>query len=628
VLRQYQKEIVEKCANKNTIFTLPTGAGKTAVAAELIRIRIESTRLKAVLFVPTTTLLKQQQHEMKLWLSNEYEVKVLKGGDAYPKEFGVLISTAEAFNNALINRESHAINEFCIMVFDEVHHCKDSHAYSRVMETIKSEMERANVQSPVRFVGMSASLTYEITPKGVAASIEHLKRALNVEKLVTYDIEQLVNMGYKPNERKLLCDFRCVPHNAKAIPVGDRRTDVRSAIYRRIQDRTATPLTLLVYEIVMKVEESCKIVFDDYMELKAETNVSEWPRRATMMVERAKSDSQRSCSRQMEIWWKAFYLLTITWEDKEHLIVHWIKMHQDTYKSDIKSKATRELINDVMRHKQCTLDGHTMFDVLVNKIMSTQTTLTTNGVKMKGLIFVANKLEGLIVADYLASDKDMKSIGIKTKFVAAPKSSSVVKLSKTSVNQTLKDYECGELDLLVTTTLLEEGFNDKGVNAIINLSSIDHTVSLEQRLGRARGQDSSLHLLVEHPNRSINAISDSLRLQKKYISEPMPEVIEARAKQSREAKLKSADEYLSRQTVEQMRREPKAILNAYMAKSNMMVDREIVQTALSNEGMYKVTLTVRSLNLAVEAVGRTKRNTESEAAFEMLREVKSLKLLR
>ena len=58
--RDYQKEIVKKCIEKNCLVVLPTGIGKTLIALMLAISRMQSHPTEKILFLAPTRPLAQQ----------------------------------------------------------------------------------------------------------------------------------------------------------------------------------------------------------------------------------------------------------------------------------------------------------------------------------------------------------------------------------------------------------------------------------------------------------------------------------------------------------------------------------------------------------------------------------------
>lgn len=93
-LRKYQKDVVDAIGHENTIIKMPTGSGKTFVAAEFIR---RNQGPKSTLFlVPACDLVTQQSQALKAWIG--CDVAEYMGGLSCPvARFDVIVSTPQAF---------------------------------------------------------------------------------------------------------------------------------------------------------------------------------------------------------------------------------------------------------------------------------------------------------------------------------------------------------------------------------------------------------------------------------------------------------------------------------------------------------------------------------------------------
>ena len=124
-LRQYQKKAVDGIGTHNTIVKMPTGSGKTFVAAEFIRRGLAKmdkqsdddaatvittgtgsvytkssyiAPLAALFLVPNCDLAVQQKRAVQAYVGDSYYVVDYMGGKAAPtKKFDVLVSTPKAF---------------------------------------------------------------------------------------------------------------------------------------------------------------------------------------------------------------------------------------------------------------------------------------------------------------------------------------------------------------------------------------------------------------------------------------------------------------------------------------------------------------------------------------------------
>lgn len=122
-LRDYQFRIARECEKANTIVVLPTGSGKTLIAAEVIK-RLGSP---ALFLVPTCLLVAQQAEALQSWTG--LDVAKYRGGMMMPPSFDVLVTTPEAFRMAQRDaaRDNYSPDSpllqwemFRVVVFDEV----------------------------------------------------------------------------------------------------------------------------------------------------------------------------------------------------------------------------------------------------------------------------------------------------------------------------------------------------------------------------------------------------------------------------------------------------------------------------------------------------------------------------
>jgi ERCC4-related helicase len=91
-VRDYQKELFENCKNKNSIICLPTGTGKTFIAAMImynILKENENLKKKPIIFLACTRVLVDQQfqffcekmHNLNITKKLENDINELKKFD-------------------------------------------------------------------------------------------------------------------------------------------------------------------------------------------------------------------------------------------------------------------------------------------------------------------------------------------------------------------------------------------------------------------------------------------------------------------------------------------------------------------------------------------------------------------
>jgi len=182
--RAYQYQLAKDAGDSNAIIVLPTGMGKTAVAALIIARRLASRGGRA-LFLAPTRILVQQHKEFLTGVMNmsEGEIEAVTGeDDVYRRadawEATVVCATPQIafqdYKRALLKPE-----EFTLLIVDEAHRAVGDHSYVKVAAVFPS--------SSVQKIGLTATLPSE-RPK-----IEEIKAHLSADKVLfrDYDSEDI-----------------------------------------------------------------------------------------------------------------------------------------------------------------------------------------------------------------------------------------------------------------------------------------------------------------------------------------------------------------------------------------------------------------------------------------------------
>jgi len=134
--RLYQQTILGTAAHKNTLVVLPTGLGKTAVAFLLATQRLHQyPNSKILMLAPTKPLCEQHVSTFHKHLDIDPEKVVLFTGSVKPekrealwKDARVIVSTPQGIENDIINKRV-KLHEVSLLVFDEAHHATGEYAY-------------------------------------------------------------------------------------------------------------------------------------------------------------------------------------------------------------------------------------------------------------------------------------------------------------------------------------------------------------------------------------------------------------------------------------------------------------------------------------------------------------------
>lgn len=133
VRREYQVKIATKALGSPTLVVLPTGLGKTVVALMVIAERIKQGEGPVLMLAPTKPLVEQHRSFLERYLKVEGigmltgEVSPAKRRESY-HQFPVMISTPQVIKNDMISGELD-ISMFRTIVFDESHRAVGEYPY-------------------------------------------------------------------------------------------------------------------------------------------------------------------------------------------------------------------------------------------------------------------------------------------------------------------------------------------------------------------------------------------------------------------------------------------------------------------------------------------------------------------
>jgi len=153
--RAYQVNIAKACLERSTLVVLPTGMGKTVVAAIVIAETMRRRGGKVLFLAPTKPLVEQHAASMRNMLVVD-RIALFTGEATSPEERELLwrenkivVSTPQVIRND-VRAERISLDDVSLIVFDEAHRAVGDYAYVDVAAAYK--------ETPGRLVlGMTAS---------------------------------------------------------------------------------------------------------------------------------------------------------------------------------------------------------------------------------------------------------------------------------------------------------------------------------------------------------------------------------------------------------------------------------------------------------------------------------------
>lgn len=202
--REYQQKIFETCLKKNCLVVLPTGLGKTLIALMLSIERMkEFPREKIIFLAPTRPLAEQhlkyfQKHlpelfgDMQLFtgqVNAEKRKKIWQTAD-------LIFSTPQCIANDVKNN-LYNLSEVSLLIVDEAHKCLKNYGYTYVAQEYNKRAKNK------RILGLTAS------PGSEASKIKEICKNLLIEEveLRTRESDDVKNYLQKLEFEKIMIDF-------------------------------------------------------------------------------------------------------------------------------------------------------------------------------------------------------------------------------------------------------------------------------------------------------------------------------------------------------------------------------------------------------------------------------------
>ena len=154
--RDYQVNLANQAIKENCIVVLPTGLGKTTIALHAIAEYLSKETGGVLFLAPTRVLVNQHYEFLKTNLTID-DISLITGEDTVQKRTklwnnSVICATPEVARNDL-EKGIVPINQFNLVIFDEVHRTVGDYAYSTIAEKFED--------SSARIIGMTATLPSE-----------------------------------------------------------------------------------------------------------------------------------------------------------------------------------------------------------------------------------------------------------------------------------------------------------------------------------------------------------------------------------------------------------------------------------------------------------------------------------
>ncbi|TVY20766.1 Dicer-like protein 2 [Lachnellula arida] len=485
----YQTEMLQESLRRNVIVAMDTGSGKTHVA--VMRMLHELDHLPSHQMIwflaPTVSLCFQQYEYIKKHIPS-VQVKFLSGADNVdrwtdPQHWDVVLKNVKILvctYQILLDALTHAfikMDSLGLIVFDEIsHNCVGNHAGSKIMKSFYHRRKAEGHNVP-RILGLTASPVMRSDPKSVTQIEETLDAICRTPK---YHRAELLKNNKRPVLSEVFFD---------KLEVGD------------LSEYTRTIASL------GQAYDGLNIAEDPYVIglIKEDTD------RSRRKLEKVRLSRKTWCTSEM----KRFHSTALkvckelgAWAvDKyvSEVVTNFLKEFENSLGGiwDVPSAEKTYLakaLNQV--HITRTSEYPEAMPLITNKARKLIDILLGEPPTFSGIVFVQERAVVFVLAHLLAVHPETRGrfrVGTmvgNSSHSYRPQSVAEF-LSADSQTDTLSDFRSGKLNLVIATSVLEEGIDVPSCNVVICFQKPANLKSFVQRRGRARSRDSKLILLLE-----------------------------------------------------------------------------------------------------------------------------------
>ncbi|KAH6801617.1 dicer-like 2 [Perilla frutescens var. frutescens] len=484
--RSYQLEALEMALKQNTIVFFETGTGKTLIAIMLLRSYAHLLRKPspyvAVFLVPTVVLVTQQSGVVKthtdLKVGHYYgEMGVDYWDDAtWKKELDkheVLVMTPQILLNAL-RRTFLRLDQIKVLIFDECHNARGKNQYACIMtEFYHRELASNRVQLP-RVFGMTAS---PIKAKASSSNKAYWKQISELENLMhskvfTCDSDNVLTQYISFSTPKLkLYDDKDKP----CMTFETLQEDLQKLAHKHICSLSRPGISPSVAKSAEDKVNKLLSIF-------------------------------KFCLTELGIWLAVKAAEVYSHEDGNIFLWGNMDISRDTAVKAFSSDAVKVLSARIPTGPQWLIRNDLRANMTVGYLTSkiiclVETLLEYRELKDLRCIVFVERIVTAIVIRSLLNELLPEVTGWRTEYTAG-NNSRFQSQSRKDQNAIVDEFRKGTVNIIVSTSMLEEGLDVQSCNLVIRFDPSATICSFIQSRGRARMHNSDFVLMVKSDDHS------------------------------------------------------------------------------------------------------------------------------
>ncbi|MFC7097410.1 DEAD/DEAH box helicase [Halobaculum marinum] len=451
--RRYQTELAATARGGHTLVCLPTGLGKTTVSLLVTAHRLYEVGGKSLFLAPTKPLVQQHADFYREALDVADEEIVVFTGEVRPDDraelwesASIVIATPQVVENDLVgNRIS--LSDVTHLTFDECHRASGDYAYVYI-----AERYHADADDPL-VTGMSAS------PGGDREEITEVCENLGIERVEVMTEEDADVAEYTHDT-----DVQW-----ERIDLPEPIVEIRDALNEVITDRLEMLKSLGVSRTTQP-----DVSQKDLNRMRGELQ---------RMMDGGDSDAYKGMSVHAEVM-KLRRAVELVETQSVEALRRYFERQRNAARSSGASKASQRLVSEpkvreAMRKAENFDDLHPKFRR--TRVLLAQTLGIGGGERV--IVFTESRDTAEALTEFLSTSFDTR------RFVGQNDTEGSDGMTQTQQQETLDAFRAGEFEVLVSTSVAEEGLDVPEVDLVLFFEPVPTAIRSIQRKGRTGRQD-------------------------------------------------------------------------------------------------------------------------------------------
>ncbi|MFP4626202.1 MAG: DEAD/DEAH box helicase [Natronomonas sp.] len=446
--RRYQLELAEAASDDHTLVCLPTGLGKTAVSLLVTADRLVEVGGTSLLLAPTKPLVQQHAAFYREALTIPDEEIVVFTGDVRPDDRAelwadarVVCATPQVVENDLVgNRIS--LEAVTHITFDECHRATGKYAYNYI-----ADRYHADAKNPL-VTGMSAS------PGGDKEAILVVCQNLGIRQV---EVRTEDDSDLAEHTHRTTVEWERVELPGTVIEIRDTLEDLVSERLTALKELGVASST------------------DPSM---SQSQLNGIRAKLQELINNGQSEGYEGMSVHAEIM-KLRRAIELVETQSVESLRRYFERQRDAARSSGASKASQRFVSEprvkeAMRRAEAFDDLHPKFRRA--RILLAQTLGVEDGERV--IVFTESRDTAEALTDFLGEHFSTR------KFVGQSDTEGSDGMSQTEQKSTLDAFRDGEFEVLVSTSVAEEGLDVPDVDLVVFYEPVPKGIRSIQRKGR------------------------------------------------------------------------------------------------------------------------------------------------